>query len=124
MKLSNFLLIIVYSLAISGLVVFAYDKYKVQDQIPKFYMIDSQLIVEQKKDELKEIIFKQGQQPTEDAIVNYLTNIDKIVEYISKRDNAIIIVKTAVASKNIKDITSEVLQIYAKEIEKSGKSIN
>ena len=122
MKLSNFLLMIVYSLAISGLVVFAYDKYKVQDQIPKFYMIDSQLIVEQKKNELKEMIFKQGQQPTEDAIVDYLTNIDKIVEYISKRDNAIIVVKTAVASKNVKDITSEVLQIYAKEV--SGKSIN
>jgi len=113
---------IVYSLAISGLVVFAYDKYKVQDQIPKFYMIDSQLIVEQKKNELKEMIFKQGQQPTEDAIVDYLTNIDKIVEYISKRDNAIIVVKTAVASKNVKDITREVLQIYAKEV--SGKSIN
>ncbi|AII15527.1 hypothetical protein CIG1485E_a0002 (plasmid) [Campylobacter iguaniorum] len=122
MKLSNFLLMIVYSLAISGLVVFAYDKYKVQDQIPKFYMIDSQLIVEQKKNELKEMIFKQGQQPTEDAIVDYLTNIDKIVEYISKRDNAIIVVKTAVASKNVKDITREVLQIYAKEV--SGKSIN
>lgn len=122
MKLSNFLLMIVYSLAISGLVVFAYDKYKVQDQIPKFYMIDSQLIVEQKKNELKEMIFKQGQQPTEDAIVDYLTNIDKIVEYISKRDNAIIVVKTAVASKNVKDITREVLQIYTKEV--SGKSIN
>ena len=122
MKFSNFLLMIVYSLAISGLVVFAYDKYKVQDQIPKFYMIDSQLIVEQKKNELKEMIFKQGQQPTEDAIVDYLTNIDKIVEYISKRDNVIIVVKTAVASKNVKDITREVLQIYAKEV--SGKSIN
>lgn len=122
MKFSNFLLMIVYSLAISGLVVFAYDKYKVQDQIPKFYMIDSQLIVEQKKNELKEMIFKQGQQPTEDAIVDYLTNIDKIVEYISKRDNAIIVVKTAVASKNVKDITREVLQIYTKEV--SGKSIN
>lgn len=122
MKFSNFLLMIVYSLAISGLVVFAYDKYKVQDQIPKFYMIDSQLIVEQKKNELKEMIFKQGQQPTEDAIIDYLTNIDKIVEYISKRDNAIIVVKTAVASKNVKDITREVLQIYTKEV--SGKSIN
>lgn len=122
MKFSNFLLMIVYSLAISGLVVFAYDKYKVQDQIPKFYMIDSQLIVEQKKNELKEMIFKQGQQPTEDAIIDYLTKIDKIVEYISKRDNAIIVVKTAVASKNVKDITREVLQIYTKEV--SGKSIN
>ena len=122
MKFSNFLLMIVYSLAISGLVVFAYDKYKVQDQIPKFYMIDSQLIVEQKKNELKEMIFKQGQQPTEDAIIDYLTNIDKIVEYISKRDNAIIVVKTAVASKNVKDSTREVLQIYTKEV--SGKSIN
>jgi len=122
MKLSNFLLMIVYSLAISGLVVFAYDKYKVQDQIPKFYMIDSQLIVEQKKSELKELIFRQGQQPTEDAIVNYLTTIDKIVEYIAKRDNAIIVVKPAIASKNVKDITSEVLQIYTKEV--NHKSIN
>lgn len=122
MKLSNFLLMIVYSLAISGLVVFAYDKYKVQDQIPKFYMIDSQLIVEQKKSELKELIFKQGQQPTEDAIVNYLTTIDKIVEYIAKRDNAIIVVKPAIASKNVKDITSEALHIYTKKV--NHKSIN
>ena len=113
---------IVYSLAISGLVVFAYDKYKVQPQIQKFYMIDSQLIVEQKKSELKEMIFKQGQQPTEDAIVDYLTTIDKIVEYIANRDNAIIIVKPAIASKNVKDITSEVLQIYTKEVNR--KSIN
>jgi len=113
---------IVYSLAISGLVVFAYDKYKVQPQIQKFYTIDSQLILEQKKSELKEMIFKQGQQPTEDAIVDYLTTIDKIVEYIANRDNAIVMIKPAIASKNVKDITGEVLQIYRKEV--NPKSIN
>jgi len=113
---------IVYSLAISVLVIFVYDKYKVQPQIPKFYMIDSQLIVKQKKNELKKMIFKQGQRPTEDAVVDYLNTIDKIVEYIAKRDNAIIIIKPAIASKNVKDITSEVLQIYKKKVK--HKSIN
>jgi len=122
MKISNFLLMIVYSLAISVLVIFVYDKYKVQPQIPKFYMIDSQLIVKQKKNELKKMIFKQGQRPTEDAVVDYLNTIDKIVEYIAKRDNAIIIIKPAIASKNVKDITSEVLQIYKKKVK--HKSIN
>lgn len=116
MKLTNFLLMVIYSLAISGLVVFIYDKYKVQPQIQKFYMIDSQSIVEKKKKELKEIIFTQGKQPTEEAIVKYLTTIDNIIDYISQRDNAIVIIKPAIASKNVKDITNEVLDIYTKEV--------
>ena len=117
MKMTNFLLVVVYSLAISVMVVFAYDKYKVQDSIPKFYMIDSQVIVSQKKNELKQMIFNQGKTDvTEDAIVKYLNTIDKIVDYIAQRDNAVIIVKQAVASKNVKDITQEVLSIYNKEV--------
>lgn len=121
MKITSFLLVVVYSLAISVIVVFGYDKYKVK-QIQKLYTIDSQLIVDQKKIELKDMIFKQGQQPTEDAIVEYLTNIDKIVEYVSERDNAVVIIKSAIASKNAKDITAEVLEIYAKQT--NNKRVN
>lgn len=112
----------VYSLVISALVVFAYDKYKVQPPKQKFYTIDAQSIVEQKKKALKAMIFTPNQAPTEEAIVKYLTTIDKIVAYISKRDHAIVIVKPAIVSKNVKDITDEVLQIYAKAI-KSKKGL-
>jgi|GEM_PF-3600051 len=118
MKPINIILILIYSIMINLLVIFAYDKYviKAENRVQKFYTFDSQAVFEQKKNELKDMIFKQGLQPTEDEVVDYLTNIDKIVEYISTRDGATVIVKQAIASKDVLDITDEVLSIYAKEV--------
>jgi len=115
MKIINFLLMIVYQIAMSLLVILAYDKYKIQPRTQKFYVFDSKLVVENKKKELQSMIFEKNQKPSDNEILNYLSSINKIVQYISKRDNVTVILKPAIASENLKDITNEVLQIYNRD---------
>ena len=84
-------------------------------------MFDAQSVYDKKKNELKDMIFKQGLQPTEEDFVDYLLDIDKVLQFISERDHATIVVKSAIASKNLPDVTNEVLQIYSKEFGSKGK---
>lgn len=122
MKPIGLVLLMVCSLAINLVVVLAYDKFFVRDsRMEKIYMFDAQSVYDKKKNELKDMIFKQGLQPTEEDFVDYLLDIDKVIQFISERDHATVVVKTAIASKNIPDITNEVLQIYNKEFGSKGK---
>ncbi|WP_187648651.1 hypothetical protein [Nitrosophilus labii] len=109
-------ILIIYTLLVNIAVLFAYDKYIVPKKVKKIYSIDSTKIIELQKKRMKELIFNKGQKVNEEAIIKYLNNIDKIINYIAERDNAIVVVKQSIASKNVKDITNEVLTIYRSKI--------
>lgn len=112
MKMSQFVITIIYSFAMSVLVIFIYENYRLEKKMTKIYTVNSKVIIEKQREKLKEIVFNQKEKLIEDEIITRVSKMEKIIEYISKRDGAIILVNGAVLAGEVKDITDEVLKIY------------
>lgn len=121
MKPTQLLLIMAFAVVASLATVVGYEKYyKHSGVAPKVYAINSKYIVEVKTAEMKQLVMSgKGDSVSEKDVIEYLQTIDSIVDGIAKRDGALVVVAQMVVSKNVKDITREVLDIYN---QKSGKA--
>jgi len=107
-KLSVFIIAIVVSL---GSLV-GYQKFVLPKQIKLIYVVDTQKIIDiQKRKIYKEFSNNQNTQIVAQSMLKNLNRIEKIINKIAQRDNAIVLTKKAVISGKVKDITPLVLRI-------------
>lgn len=109
----RYLIIFLISLAVTlgGLV--AYQKFLLPKHIKKVYVVDTDKIIAVEKKKL----FNAAKNKDEEEFKKVL-NQDKIyqkaIEYIAKRDNAVVFAKKAVIAGYDKDITNEVFSLVDK----------
>ncbi len=100
---------ILISLAISLGVIAAYQKFILPKKKEKIYVVDTSKLINAEK-RLLSLGLKEGK-INADKVKALDKKFKKIISYIAKRDNAVILVKRAILSDNYdKDVTNEVLR--------------
>ena len=106
----RYLAVFLISLAVTlgGLV--AYQKFLLPKHIKKVYVVDTDRIIKIEKSYIFQAAKSQNKTAFNKAL-NMDKKIQKIINYIAKKDNAIVFAKKAVIGGYDKDITNEVLML-------------
>ena len=107
-KLSVFIIAIVVSLGSLAV----YQKFVLPKQIKPIYVVDTQKIIDiQKRKIYTEFSNNQNTQIVAKTMLNQLNKMQRIINKIAKRDNAIVLTKKALISGKVKDITPLILRV-------------